>query len=139
MPRLILSRKGFDSSNGGIPSPVIRDQFYSLPIPQKKTGIRYVDLNFEGIRTGQLLADLKAKVKNRDETHLDPDLKEDTVKTRPKNWQPVFGQHGAALKHLLNEGVGPGDLFLFFGWFRAAEQMENGSWRFLPGSPSFHA
>jgi len=28
-----------------------------------------------------------------------------------------FGQHGAALGHLLNRGVGPGDVFLFFGLF----------------------
>jgi hypothetical protein len=39
---------------------------------------------------------------------------------------------------LANQGVGIGDLFLFFGWFRPAEPYEHG-WRFVPGSTSFHA
>lgn len=38
--------------------------------------------------------------------------------SRKSGWRPLFGQTGAAQGHLRNLGVGPGDLFLFYGWFR---------------------
>jgi len=34
-------------------------------------------------------------------------------------------------------GVGPGDLFLFFGWFKAAEQHA-GKWRYVKNAPDLH-
>lgn len=34
-------------------------------------------------------------------------------------WVPALGQCGSAQSHLDRGGVGPGDIFLFFGWFRA--------------------
>lgn len=46
--KIILCRKGFDSSAGGYPSPLIleQNQLLSLPIPDNKivTGITYKDL-----------------------------------------------------------------------------------------------
>jgi hypothetical protein len=33
--------------------------------------------------------------------------------------------------------VGPGDLFLFFGWFRRVERMRR-RWRFVVGAPDLH-
>jgi hypothetical protein len=50
----------------------------------------------------------------------------------------MLGQHSSALAHLNNHGVGPGDLFLFFGLFRPAERSA-GRWRFVPGSLPFHS
>jgi hypothetical protein len=50
----------------------------------------------------------------------------------------VFGQCDAAQSHLARHGVGPGDLFLFFGWFRAVERV-NGEWRYVPGAADVHA
>ncbi|CAI8922445.1 hypothetical protein EMIT0158MI4_310005 [Burkholderia ambifaria] len=37
-------------------------------------------------------------------------------------WRPALGQTGAAQGHLSNNGVGAGDVFLFFGWFRQVEK-----------------
>ena len=43
--RVIFSRKGFDSSAGGCPSPIIDGQPISLPIPTRMPSpVRYVDL-----------------------------------------------------------------------------------------------
>ena len=69
--------------------------------------------------------------------HFDPDL-DPGSRTRRPGWRPALGQVGAAQSHLANHGVGVGDLFLFFGWFRPAERHDD-EWRFAPGSASFHA
>jgi hypothetical protein len=40
--KLILSRKGFDSSTGGIPSPIFPDgRMVSLPIPDKSSTLTF--------------------------------------------------------------------------------------------------
>ncbi|WP_410330269.1 hypothetical protein [Marinobacter sp.] len=45
--RLILSRKGFDSSAGGCPSPVLPDaSLCVLPIPDSVSRIRYDEVSF---------------------------------------------------------------------------------------------
>ena len=49
----------------------------------------------------------------------------------------AFGQVGAAQRHLDNEVVKAGDLFLFFGWFRDVERRD-GKWRYRPRSRSVH-
>jgi hypothetical protein len=42
--KIILSRKGFDSTSGGVPSPIFEDgTMISLPIPYK-TGVPYGDI-----------------------------------------------------------------------------------------------
>ncbi len=46
--------------------------------------------------------------------------------------------HGDAAQAVLErEGVGPGDLFLFFGWFRRVEVC-GGVFRFVKGAPDVH-
>jgi hypothetical protein len=69
--------------------------------------------------------------------HLDPDLDRGA---RPRNpgWRPAFGQTGAAQTHLAQHGIGTGDLFLFFGWFREAELTAGGTWRFKRKAPDLH-
>lgn len=48
-----------------------------------------------------------------------PDLIKDVLtREDSQNWRPAFGQNEAAQGHLNNQGVKPGDLFLYFGWFR---------------------
>ena len=49
----------------------------------------------------------------------------------------LFGQTGSAQGHLRNQGVGPGDHFLFFGIFRRVEERQ-GAWRFARRSPAQH-
>ena len=43
--KLVLSRKGFDSSSGGVPSPIFADgTMLSLPIPDDGSSLRYEHL-----------------------------------------------------------------------------------------------
>lgn len=114
--RVILSRKGFDSDNGGRPSPILPDgRLMSLPIPLPGERLCYSDLHLNG-RTYQTVMD-ELGYKRFQTCHLDPDLRSSIVQRLP-GWKPIFGQIDAAQGHLDNQGVGAGDLFLFFGWFR---------------------
>jgi hypothetical protein len=103
--RLVLSRKGFDSAAGGVPSPIVGGRPVSMPIPATRNSVTtYDDLG---------LGDLVERVtKGRiDRTHLchhDPMF---------VDGQCFFGQCDAAQSHLINQGVGVGDAFLFFGLF----------------------
>ncbi|NWL79594.1 hypothetical protein DM872_22350 [Pseudomonas taiwanensis] len=131
--RIILSRKGFDSSAGGFPSPILPDgSLCSLPIPDERSPVRYGDIAYEGINLGELVSQLGGKPAwSCRGAHLDPDLRFDAL-PRAYGWRPVFGQSGSAQGHLRNEGVVVGDLFLFFGSFRPVENVQ-GMWRFIPG------
>jgi len=104
--RIVFSRKGFDSSAGGGPSPIVDGRPLSLPIPAGTASqTRYGDLG---------LGDHAAKASRgalgaNDLCHHDPMFCD--------NGTCVFGQHSAAQTHLEGQGVGIGDLFLFFGLF----------------------
>lgn len=137
--RVILSRKGFDSQYGGVPSPILPDgRMISLPIPAKDAPTPYDAMQRDGLSFGKLVGDLtRGRVEARFRGHLDPDLDPAAV-SRPRGWRPLFGQADASLGHLRKAGVEVGDLFLFFGWFRRAELVGD-RWRFVAGSPSFHA
>ncbi len=137
--RVILSRKGFDSKYGGVPSPILPDgRMISLPIPDRDAPISYGAIKRDGICLGELAADLtRGEIPPTYLAHLDPDLDAQAV-ARPAGWRPIFGQSGAALSHLRKEGVMPGDLFLFFGWYRPVEQVAK-RWRYVRGSQSVHA
>lgn len=121
--KLILSRKGFDGTSGGGPSPIFPDgTFLSLPIPDDRSPVRYRDLNWRGRNVGDLVERLtKGKVRGDHGAHLDPDLQPDMLK-RLEGWRPVLGQCAAAQGHLRNQGVGVGDLFLFWGLFRRVDE-----------------
>ncbi|MXY51658.1 MAG: hypothetical protein F4Y86_03895 [Gammaproteobacteria bacterium] len=136
--RLILSRKGFDSASGGCPSPIMPDgSMHSLPIPDRASDIPYAELEWQGVNVGQLVADLTGDPRRRTHhAHLDPDVERQAL-PRQGGWRPVFGQTGSAQGHLRRQGVGPGDLFLFFGLFRRVEQGRGG-WRFVSRSPARH-
>lgn len=91
--KLILSRKGFDSSAGGVASPVLPDgAMISLPIPAKSSQIRYEDINLRGHHLGSLVSRLtRGKLKPHFSAHHDPDL-EASAYPRPREWRPLFGQ-----------------------------------------------
>ncbi|MCG3135470.1 MAG: hypothetical protein HMLKMBBP_03126 [Planctomycetes bacterium] len=120
--RLILSRKGFDSSAGGCPSPIFPDgSMLSLPIPDKRSPIRYEDLCWRRRNLGELVERITKGRHRRDHrAHLDPDLRRGLL-PRPRGWRPSLGQVGAAQGHLRKQGVAAGDVFLFFGLFRPVD------------------
>lgn len=125
--KVILSRKGFDAFSGGYPSPILPNgRLVSLPIPYGDQ-ISYSNLRLDDSTTYyDLMKELRPVIKSGGEwkpltpdtrCHLDPDVYRDIL-PREKGWKPLFGQSGAAQKHLNNYGVEKGDVFLFFGWFR---------------------
>lgn len=136
--KLILSRKGFDSAAGGVPSPILPDgRPIVLPIPDEHSLTTYGELAQDGEPLEPLVSDLtRGRLTGRDRVHLDPDLLEGSL-PRPPGWRPLFGQMGQAQGHLRNRGVGPGDLFLFFGLFRRVERI-GGVWRFMREAPPRH-
>ena len=106
--RIIFSRKGFDSASGGGPSPIVDGRPISLPIPAGAASrTSYGDLGL-----GELAhAASRGKHGADDLCHHDPMFIDGGT--------CLFGQVGAAQTHLANRGVGVGDVFLFFGLFRA--------------------
>jgi hypothetical protein len=128
--KIILSRKGFDGENGKIPSPIFPDgTVVSLPIPSEDPDT-YDQLQHRGLSLQDLLRDLRPR-DVYDRCHVDPDLVADRRKTPIPGWKPAFGQIGAAQSYLQNTvGIGPGDLFLFFGNFHFVEE-ENGHFHFV--------
>jgi hypothetical protein len=138
--KLILSRKGFDSEAGGCASPIFEDSsFLSLPIPEPSGLKTFSEIGADG-RIGKVVEDLtirwRSPLKASDPVHFDPDLKLESLEREP-GWRPLFGQAGSPQGHLEKHGVGSGDLFLFFGWFRQVEQI-NGRFRYKPNAPNFH-
>lgn len=125
--KVVFSRKGFDSAAGGVPSPIIDGRPTSLPIPTRMpTPLTFGDL-------AQPLPTLvehltKGRLSCSTACHLDPDL-DATTRPRRFGWRGSLGQVGAAQSHLARCGVGEGDLFLFWGLFRNAENERTG-WRF---------
>lgn len=129
--KIIISRKGLDSTTkyGGIPSPIIinKDGSYtSVPIPimsnREKSDIKYSLLEKDSHNFGEILTGLKPAIAE-EYCHLDPDLNKSGLKDRSENWAPAFGQDWAAQSVLSNQGVKSGDIFLFMGYYRFAEQI----------------
>ena len=106
--KIVFSRKGFDSAAGGGPSPIVDGRPVSLPIPDSK-GLSPTTYAARGV--GDLVeAATRGRVRRDALCHDDPMFLPDGT--------CVFGQCGGAQTHLDRQGVGIGDVFLFFGWFR---------------------
>ena len=141
--KLILSRKGFDSGSGGCPSPIFPDgTMFSLPIPSRDheqfNDLQHGDVDIAGVVAGIT----NGRINGRDRIHLDPDLNFDTYRHRKnraawQQWRGMLDQTGIAQGHLDKQGVGDGDIFLFFGLYRRVEEAAQG-WRFIRGAPEFH-
>ncbi len=119
--KVILSRKGVDSANGGIPSPIMEDgQLIPLPIPSGDSD-RYDNLYYNEESYWRLVSELKYT--GKETCHVDPDLFQSNRKKKIKGWCPVFGQINSSSMYLQNSvKVSEGDLFLFFGNYRFVEK-----------------
>lgn len=137
--KIILSRKGFDSSTGGSPSPIFPDGgLISLPIYGIGASKTYQQVRCAQGCLGTLVESLKrSRARQHDPVHLDPDLDPISL-PRGDGWRPAFGQAGTAQAHLENEGVGPGDVFLFYGWFCPVVSDGNGCWRWASPRRDIH-
>lgn len=144
--KIIFSRKGFDSAAGGVASPIFPSgHLLSLPIPEASSPICYRDVQIavpDALARGctnlaAVVRDLSGgSIEPHHGVHLDPDLHEASLHRAP-GWRPLFGQAGAAQGHLRRQGVGVGDLFLFYGWFRRV-QWQDGQLRPAPHAPDLH-
>jgi hypothetical protein len=133
--KIIFSRKGFDSSVGRCPSPLVDGHPISLPIPTRQpSGTCYGDLRAP---MPDLVRDLtKGRITVDSKCHLDPDLDFFALPARHCDWKGAFGQLAQAQQHLANQQVACGDLFLFWGLFRNVEKTD-GLWSYT--GRSIHA
>jgi len=134
--KVILSRKGFDSSCGGSPSLIYNNKLITIPIPGADSEIRYKDLIFEeSINFIKVMKDLG--ITYYSEAHLDPDLRRSIYGKRESEWRPIFGQDQASLSILESAKIGKGDLFVFYGWFRDVINS-NGTFQYKKGAKDLH-
>ena len=104
--KIVLSRKGFDSSSGGHPSPILPDvKMLSLPIPVAWDKLSYHEIYEPNGKTyGQIIEELDAGATiGLKGAHLDPDLAPRT-RPRPPDWLPAFGQIEGSATHLQSQG-----------------------------------
>src|SRR5260370_22879778 len=139
--KIVLSRKGFDSESGKVPSPILPDgTLVTLPIPDlsRTSGITYDDIGAADHGSiERIVEDLtNQNISRQHFAHLDPDLRRSSYPRRP-GWRPLFGQAGGDQTHLNKNQVGVGDLFLFFGWFKEVE-IVNDRYRFVRNAPNLH-
>ena len=135
--KIILSRKGFDSAVGGVPSPIFPSgHLRSLPIPSTH-GIPLNEVHDRRHDLAGVVRDLtRGRYTGDSLVHLDPDLAAESLARAP-GWRPLFGQTGAAQGHLMSRQVGSGDVFVFYGWFRQVEQV-GGTYRYRTRAPDMH-
>ena len=131
---IVLSKKGYDSSTGGMYMPLDGEtgQYAYLFRPEDKTDSEYKGVPYEKIPTNFFnLSNLKEVLEKKNKyknpvAHVDPDL----LNFRPylKGWRPTYGQKGAALGYLRNRDVGEnskGTIFLFFNRFKPWKNSGN--------------
>jgi hypothetical protein len=136
MKRIILSRKGFDDGYGKMASPIFEDsRMLSLPIPNerpyKTTPYEQINFKYQEDRLADILSSLtrrkaiKNQINGKRTAHLDPDIRQDALDSRPKGWKGAFGQVAESQSYLKKEGVNKGDIFLFYGWFDDVKKANN--------------
>lgn len=117
MTKLVFSRKGFDSAAGGTASPILDGRLVSLPIPTTHRS----EATYDRLGLGEVVkAQTKGRISRGHLCHADPAFHDGRC---------ALGQTGAAQSHLANSKVGVGDIFLFFGLFRAPDSAP-GHWIF---------
>lgn len=145
--KIIFSRKGFDTSNGGFPNLILPDgTMFVIPIPDKKQHFKYGDLDniYDGEKISNIINDVtgnrikyNSTVKKRVLTKsIDYCTSTYTAHNDPyfhKAFGYFLGQQHAAQGHLNNNHVAEGDLFLFFGNFQEVEKI-GGKWQYIKDS-----
>ena len=136
--KVILSRKGFDSNCGGIPSVIMPNgDLVSMPIPSPGDVYSYDQLWYGEKTYRQILKELAPK-KSFPRCHLDPDIDSSRLANKPCGWKPAFGQCSTSASYLHNTvDVSPNDIFLFFGNFRRVEEVD-GQYHFVSRTGDFY-
>jgi len=151
--KVVLSRKGFDSSAGGGFSPFDPQtgEYVVLPIPMGKSerkiskSLKYEDIHIKGnhldgypetdlkslmraMGVKKVTLQTKGKKEESEYAHFDPWLGHCPWLAEGSN-HPIgaFGQVDRAEAHLHNKGVGKGSLFLFFSRFKPIKPISQNS------------
>jgi hypothetical protein len=151
--RIVISRKGFDSSAGGCASPILSGEMISLPIPEhnnswrrsrapefcKEKHLTYAEL---GKRCKSPITDLvtqlsRGRIREADCVHLDPDIRRSLRNLSDKKMPLTFGQDRGSQTEL--RALEAGDLFLYFGWFRKAIEIRPRNYTFARDGADVHA
>lgn len=144
--KIIFSRKGFDSTAGGFPSLIFPDgSLFSIPIPSDSDPHSYADLDFKfqgepiqeilrQVTGGRIRAGRSKPCDYGESQHCHYDPMPIAV---PGFNGIALGQMGATEGHLRKQGVGEGDIFLFYGWFRRVVK-DQGRWSYDPKAPDIH-
>lgn len=134
--QVILSRKGFDSANGKIVSPIMPDgTMLSGPIPSRDSNT-YDELCYGEHTFHEIFTQLGYK--GPVTCHIDPDLSLERHKKHIEGWCPVFGQIDAAAGYLLKTvQVKVGALIFFFGNFHWVEYVDN-KYRYVKKTGNFY-
>lgn len=133
--KVVLSRKGFDSANGGIVSPIFEDgTMISFPIPSHDRNT-FGELQYGDFSYSEILSDLNYK--GDCYCHVDPDLDQDRRAAKIEEWEPAFGQIDSSAMYLKNIGIKEGDLFLFFGNFHSVKNV-NGHFKYIRKTGDFY-
>lgn len=135
MPKIILSKKGFDTTYGGYPSIINDKELISMPIPWSGTGFTYGQLHTpSGKNLFKIAEPYYSKTGVYDEKHNKiPFTRDTTCHPCPNvsnffnrdNFCASFGQEGKPQGHLNNQGVGKDDIFLFFGLFKIGNEFKH--------------
>ena len=126
--KIILSRKGIDSGNINLASPILPDgTMLSIPIPtDDDMKLSYKDISYQGQSFDEILRCLnRGRELNLpyNNIHLDPDIRADLYRDVPKGWTPAFGTRSGDEAAVRPQTIArPGDVFLFFGRFRHADE-----------------
>lgn len=137
--KVVLSRKGFDTENGGIPSIILPNkELLSFPIPSDSDSIKFTDLNHPIYGNYfEIINNLKPNQLKKNQTcHLDPDIYQ-YIRKRENNWQPIFGPYFRAYSHLKEHNIKENDIFLFFGSFKESE-LNNSTLVYKKGAQEKH-
>lgn len=121
-----------------MPSPISDSSIYSLPIPgcDEDVPVTYGDL-YHGdehapISIGQVVEDLTrdrpTQWTSGDGAFISPDIRE-PFQGEIEGRRGMFAAADVQQGHLRKQGVGSGDLFLFFGIFQRIEQVRR-RWQF---------
>ncbi len=137
--RVILSRKGFEPTHGGIPSPILPDgTLLLLPKPVENGTISFHDLSYQGHSYYDIAVSLNEDLKEPlDEAMCQTGCYINPISHNPPLvWYPAYHRNGALESHLTKQRVTVGDIFLFYGWFRQTEYDSAHRLRFVPNSPA---
>jgi hypothetical protein len=132
--KIVLSRKGSDSTWGGGPSLIVDNELISLPIPEHGDGKNCKDpshLRYRHLRARNDIGPYHnyLRLTSHDScVHLDPDIRP-ILRSRNQKSPGALGQSGSAARHLINNNIAKNDLFLFFGWYRLFEPNQNGNYQ----------